>query len=199
MLSLAYAGAELRLRLEAAFALDAALAHVLRTVREPMIARIRLAWWREKIEGLANGGTTPAEPILAALADRFSTADLPSLSELPDAWDVLLEEPINLEAIERFSALRGAALAVVFHAPPLTNVWAFWSLADFAFHCSDDRLAADVRAHALRVAPARLKGLPRPLRVLVGLARDDIARPDLRSPGSPARLIRAFRHAFMTS
>jgi phytoene synthase len=49
LLSLAYAGATVRPRLEAVFALDSALADVLRTVREPMIARIRLAGWREQI------------------------------------------------------------------------------------------------------------------------------------------------------
>lgn len=199
LLSLAYAGAKVRPRLEAAFALDTALADILRTVREPMIARIRLAWWREQLEALAKGGTTPPEPILATLADRFSASGLSALSELPDAWDVLLEDPLNLEAITRFAALRGAALASVFPAPQLTNVCAFWSMADFAFHSSDARLASEVRAQAGAMAPPRLKGLPRPLRVLAGLARDDLAQPERRTPGSPARLLSAFRHAFMTS
>jgi phytoene synthase len=199
LLSLAYAGATVRPRLEAAFALDSALADVLRTVRESMIARIRLAWWREQIEALANGGATAPEPILTLLAARFAPADLSSLSALPDAWDNLLEDPLNLAMVERFASGRAEALASVFHAPQLTKSLAFWSLVDFAFHCSEAQLAADVRASAARLAPLRLKGLPRAVRVLVGLARDDLAQPDRRFPGSPARLLRAFRHAFLTS
>jgi phytoene synthase len=185
--------------LEAAFVLDRALADVLRSVREPMIARIRLAWWREQIEALARGGSTVPEPILTLLAARFSLEGLSRLSELPDAWDVLLEDPLDAEAVGRFAALRARALASAIHAPQLTNPWVFWSLVDFAFHCSDALLAAEVRATAGRMLPLRLKGLPRPLRVLVGLAADDLARPDGRHSGAPVRMFQAFRHAFLTS
>jgi hypothetical protein len=31
------------------------------------------------------------------------------------------------------------------------------------------------------------------------LARDDVAHPEARRPGSPRRLLRAFRHAVLTS
>jgi hypothetical protein len=142
---------------------------------------------------------TAPEPILTLLASRFAPADIFPLSALPDAWDLLLEDPLNLAMVERFASGRAEALASVFHAPQLTKSLAFWSLVDFAFHCSDAQLAADVRDSAIRLAPLRLKGLPRALRVLVGLAWDDLAQPDQRSLGSPARLLRAFRHAFMTS
>ena len=199
LLSLAYAGAVLRPKLEAVFALDRALADILRNVREPMIARIRLAWWREQIEALAHGGTAATEPLLTLLPVRCAAADLTPLSDLPDAWDGLLEDPLTLEAIQRFALGRAAALASVFRAPTLTNPLTFWSLVDFAFHCSDPQLAEDVLALAGPMAPQKLKGLPRPLRVLVGLAVDDLARPDQRSPGAPIRLLRAFRHAFLTS
>ena len=52
---------------EALFALDAAMADVLRSTSEPMIGQIRLAWWRERLEELDGGKAAPAEPRLLAV------------------------------------------------------------------------------------------------------------------------------------
>lgn len=196
-ISLAYAVANVRPRLELAFVLDEVLADILRNVREPMIARIRLAWWREQLEVLARGGETSAEPLLQNITIHFAPCGVTSLSHLPDAWELLLDNPLHITAVTLFAEGRGRVLASVFHDPSLTTALTFWALVDFAFHCSDADLAEHVRAEALDRMPENLKPLPRPVRVLAGLARGDLAQPDARRPGSPARLWRAFRLAML--
>lgn len=199
LLLLAYAGAKLRPKLELVFALDEALADILRTVREPMIAQIRLAWWRDQLEALAAGREAAPEPLLLHIGDILGPSGAASLVDLPSAWEHLLEDPLEIEAVRRFADLRSATLAPVFNSPALTIGLRYWALVDFAFHCSDPQLAAQVAEVAKRQEPDVLKPLPRSARVLIGLARDDVAHPEARRPGSPRRLLRAFRHAVLTS
>lgn len=199
LLSLAYAGSDVRPRLELAFALDEALADVLRTVREPAIAQIRLAWWRDQLCSLAAGRPAAPEPLLLRIGGIFDAAGTAPLADLPSAWEHLLEEPLSNAAISSFAALRGAALASVFNSPALTTPLEFWAMADFAFHCSDAKLAEEVAGAAMRIAPDRLKALPRTVRVLAGLAKDDLANPLSRKPGAPRRMLLALRHAVLTS
>lgn len=199
LIALSYAAPDVRRKLELVFALDIALADVLRAVREPMIARIRIAWWREQLEALARGEVAAPEPLLTAIAQTFDPRAVLGLCALPEAWDMLTDPSPDIDAIMAFSTHRGAGLSLVFPDPALTKVMAYWSLADFAVHCSDPDLAARVQDEARRMAPDGLKGMPGPVRVLAGLAGDDLARPEKRRPGSPVRLLRAFRHALLPS
>lgn len=199
LIALSYAASDVRPKLELAFALDTALADVLRAVREPMIARIRIAWWREQLEALAHGQAAAPEPLLTAIGKVFEAETVNALCALPDAWDMLTDTAPEIGAILEFSRLRGAGLNTVSPDAALTKVMSFWSLADFAAHCSDPALAEQARAEARRCAPASLKGIPRSFRVMAGLARDDLMRPEKRQPGSPSRLLRAFRHAMLSS
>jgi len=48
-LALAYAPAKARLQTLALFALDTRLAGLLRNSSEPMLAQLRLSWWRETL------------------------------------------------------------------------------------------------------------------------------------------------------
>src|ERR1700760_3804181 len=66
-LALAYAPARARPALEALWRLDVTLGAVVARAREKMVARIRLAWWREALERL-DAAPPPAEPLLEALA-----------------------------------------------------------------------------------------------------------------------------------
>lgn len=199
LLSLAYAGASVRPRLELAYALDESLADILRTVREPMIAQIRLAWWREQLDALAAGKASAPEPLLLQIGGTFEDAEISSLQGLPSAWEHLLQDPLEISAIVPFAEARGTVLASVFNSPALTKPLTYWALSDFAFHCSDAMLAAEVAAAAAGIAPAFLKPMPRSVRVLTGLARDDLADPLAGRSMSPRRMLRAFRHAFLTS
>lgn len=199
LLSLAYAGAIARPRLELVYALDEALADVLRQVREPMIAQIRLAWWRDQLDALATGDASSPEPLLLQIGTIFASPEVAVLCDLPSAWEHLLQDPLGKEAVVHFAELRGSVLASVFNSPALTKPLMFWAMSDFAFHCSDPALAGRVADSATHYAPGPLKRLPRAVRVLAGLARDDLADPVAGRSMSPRRMLRALRHAFLTS
>ena len=68
----------------ALYALNDELARVGETVTNPLAGEIRLAWWRERLEGIAAGAEPPAQPVLLALAPV-----LPALP--PDLLDALVE------------------------------------------------------------------------------------------------------------
>jgi len=57
-----------RAALYAITALAIELDHVAEVVREPLMGHIRLAWWRESLEGIAAGKAVPSHPTLAAVA-----------------------------------------------------------------------------------------------------------------------------------
>ena len=199
LLSLAYAAAKVRPRLELAYALDEALADILRTVREPMIAQIRLAWWRDQLGALAAGDKAAPEPLILQIGGFFDRDGLAAVSDLPAAWENLLQDPLTIEAVVRFSELRGSVLASVFNSPALTKPLTFWAMTDFAFHCSDPKLAAEVANDAARLAPDQLRIFPRPVRVLAGLAIGDVSDPVAPRHMTVRRMLRAFRLAILTS
>jgi phytoene synthase len=154
-LALSYAPVKSRAALGALFALDTALGNVLRTTREPLVGQMRLAWWREALEGLDASGA-PAEPVLQSL----TAAVLPlgftgrALSELVDAWEPLLGE-IGTGSIDDHARLRGQALfamaALALDAAPgdpVGDAGEGWALADLAANLSDPALASEARARA---------------------------------------------------
>lgn len=77
------APADKRARLVALYAFNAEIARVREMVSEPMLGQIRLQWWRETIESIANGearGHEAAEALLATFGpDGIDTAGLISL------------------------------------------------------------------------------------------------------------------------
>src|SRR5687768_18599387 len=89
-LALASAPEPARAAVKALWALDHALGAVLVTGREPMISRIRLAWWRESLEKL-DREPPPPEPVLAAVAQHLLPAGLTgtALAEMEEGWAVL--------------------------------------------------------------------------------------------------------------
>ena len=58
-------------------ALNHELARVAETVRTPMMGEIRLAWWREGLEGLAAGDPPRAQPVLKALQAAMAAGRIP--------------------------------------------------------------------------------------------------------------------------
>lgn len=83
-LALAYAPAAVRPLWLGLFALDARLARAARPGAEPVLAQIKLAWWRERFAGPAQ--SWPAgEPLLGLLA-RWD-AEREALAGLVDGWE----------------------------------------------------------------------------------------------------------------
>lgn len=166
-LALAYAPARMRADWETLLLLDARLAGVVRGAREPVLAQIRLAWWRER---LAEDPTSwpRGEPLLARLADWG--ASLPPLATLVDGWEVLLGEQapdVNAFADGRAGAVAALARRLGVQFTPAAQASSrAWALADLAAHLAapaEKRTALDALA---RVKAGRVARELRPVAVL---------------------------------
>jgi phytoene synthase len=108
-LSVLYAAEHLRPALFALHNLDMALEKVVASTTEPMIGAIRLAWWREALEGL-DAGRVPAQPLLAVIAAEVLPRGVSgaALAALEDRWSELIgSEPVPTAHIEGGGLLFG--------------------------------------------------------------------------------------------
>ncbi len=191
--------------MEALWRLDVAFAAVLATGREPMVSRIRLAWWRESLEAL-DASPAPPEPVLQAVADHLLPAGISGaeLAELEAGWSVLLTpEPLGPGELDAHATARGGHLFRLSARllgqgdSGVESAGEAWALLDLARHSTHE---GDVQA---AVTAARARELPRlwprplrPLGMLAVLAREDARRGPgaWQRPGSPARMLRMLRH-----
>jgi phytoene synthase len=210
-LSILWAPADARPALVALHAYDLEQQRVVAEAREPMLAEIRLAWWREQLEGLADGRLAPPQPILRALRHeaRPRAVDLAALTALEEGFLPLLTQgPLQPLAMAR---ARGAPLfAALFTAllsRPLTNAeradataagtrWALARLWRGGWGQAEARLT-DLEPPAF---PPPAEGrLPAPLAGLDALAAEDWGRlhagKPLRPPASAGRQWRLARAA----
>lgn len=171
-----YAPPAVRGGLLALHALDLELAEVARSTTEPMLGQIRLAWWREQLQGL-DAGSRPAQPILTALAEHLLAQGMraASLEPLEDAYLALLDDEIDAHARHR-RRLFGAAAELLTAAPSeaAEALGEGWAIVDVA------RSGRAVGSEALQRAavllePAHLPRDARPLAALATLARHDLA------------------------
>ena len=185
--------------LAALFALDRRLATMVAQAREPVLAQIRLAWWREQIA--RDGAATHAsDPLLEQIAEHWRD-HASRLVPLVDGWENLLgDAPLSSEAIEAFAAGRGEALGAFADLVGVTSASAsarrmgrIWALADLVSHRADPREREIARALATGVeyAPPHSRAL-RGLSVLGGLARRALERgePLLHDRGAALAAIR---------
>ena len=199
-LALVYAPARAREQTLALFALDARLATLIRRSTEPMLAQLRLAWWREAIarepEYWPRG-----EPILATL-QSWGTATA-TAAALVNAWEALTApSPLGSAALHAFAEGRGeaaAALADVLERPgereAARQLGRIWAIEDLAMRLGrdDERAAASAIAQGM---PTRLPRIGRPLRalrVLAGLSRRRRQAGSEDGAASPAAMIEALR------
>jgi phytoene synthase len=204
-LGLTYVPPARRSAIGALWRLDAALGSVLAGGREPLISRIKLAWWRDSLEKL-DSHKAPAEPVLQDVAQHVLPTGVTgaALSEMEEGWAVLLsEDPLNPGELANYGAGRGALLfrhsaAILGErlSPDMERAGEGWALVDLARHSS----AADAQA-AMGAAAERLQAVPwpsrlRPLGMLAALATRDVERglANLEPPGAPGRMLRMLRH-----
>jgi phytoene synthase len=210
-LALGYARSATQPALRALFALDDALAQVLRTTREPMVGQMRLTWWYEALTRL-DVSPAPAEPVLQSLAREALPRGVTGadLAGMIDGWEELLEpELLGDDALVRHAAGRGSRLFEMAgkvigasDADPVAVAGTGWALADLGRHLSD-RVLAD-RTLGLAAAPiaeatrVRWSRAARPLGALTHIARMNLAVPlDETLPiGAPARVGRILLHRF---
>lgn len=186
-LSVLWAPAAARGALVALHAFDLEQQRIIIDAGEPLLAEIRLAWWREQIDALARGGVPPGQPILRALAAEAAPrgVDLVLLTLMEEGFlPLLLGGSADTGAMAR---ARGAPLFTAFAqaiaAQPLSAaeasaaalggaIWAFGRLLRGPWGAAGARLPG----MELPPPPAEVpQPLPGPLRGLVRLALDDWA------------------------
>ena len=196
-LALAYAPTASRPALIALFALDARLADIVRHSHEPMLAQLRLAWWREQLAA-SSGAPGTGDPLLALLCDLSGSRS--ALSGLADGWEAMTgPPPLPSSAFMALAEARGQAFAALANSPGeaaiVLRMGRSWALADIAAHLSDAREREAVLA-LVRDQDWRWQRLPRklrPLAVLHGLAARTNGLKNDSVSLTPAALLAAVR------
>lgn len=203
-LALAYLPARLRPAVQALWRLDVSLGAVLSTGRDPMISRIRLAWWRESLEKL-DREKAPAEPVLQAVARHLIPLGVTgeALSRMEEGWAVLLStEPLDAEELQAYARGRGGLLFGLSarlmggDAPFIESAGEGWALVDLARHSGEPDAGAALEQARHHRLPSVWPSPLRPLGMLAVLARRDLERGpgEMERQGAPARMLRMFRH-----
>lgn len=205
-LALAYVPAGRRAAVEALWRLDAALASVLSTGREPLISQIRLAWWRESLEKL-DIAPAPGEPVLQALSAHVLPAGIggAELAAMEAGWAVLLSpDALGPPDLDLYASARGGLLfrytarllGEPLPAPGVEAGGGAWALVDLARHSANEANSEAALAAARVPAPYRWPSRLRPLGMLAALARRDSepGRPRWEPQGAPGRMLRMLGH-----
>ena len=197
-LALAYAPARTRALWLGLFALDARLGAVVRSAHEPLLAQIKLAWWRDELTKPAAARAF-GEPLLALL--EIWGDQTAGLRALVDGWEVLLsDEPLGAGAMMQVADARAQAcggLAVLLRLtvvmPEVERAARGWALAELGATISDpeQKVLVIVLNAQLDWRRARLPREMRPLQVLHGLAAGQRGQGSLM-PG-PIAALRAVR------
>jgi phytoene synthase len=193
----------------ALFAIDAAMGDVVRSTSEPMVAAIRLAWWRERLEELDSGTTAPAEPRLKAVERELLPRGIAGrdLARLEDGWLPLFDpfpwDAGTAEAIwfrgRLLFALGAKVLAQT--GDDIEDAGGLWALADVARHCSDGEsrrmLIGQGRTFAGGLRGVRFPSRLRPLSVLAALAARDCAHGEpIEAETARGRALAVLKHRF---
>ena len=173
-LALAYAPASGRAALELLLAFDRRLAEIVRSSREPVLAQLRLAWWREQLL-MTDPAPAASDPLILSL--RAWPGSRVALAGLANGWEGMTgPAPLPASAFIVLAEARASAFAYLIKGQPAESealrMGRNWALADIAAHLSDPRERELVRALADRQdwRQARLPRALRPLAVLHGLA-----------------------------
>jgi len=193
---MAYCPAAVREPTLALLALDARCAALIRNSTEPMLAQLRLSWWRETLTGDVSAWPQ-GDPLIDLL--RSWEGQRASLVALVDGWEGMTQSPpLQEEAIIGLGRARGEAFAALScligngrDANAALRSATGWALADIASrltHPDEKRVARDLLArHDWETC--RLPRSLRPLAVLHGLARRSARRgTDLGEDGVSALL-----------
>ncbi len=199
-LALAYCPSSATIPTLALFALDARLASLIRNSSEPMLARLRLAWWRETLAG--DPAQWPdGEPLLAAL--RCWESQMEALSGLVDGWEAMTDPaPLPQQAMNELAGARGAAFAALCRlvgVPDESELAArqgrAWALADIASRLThpEEKRSAMGLVSGEDWQPGGLSRRLRPLAVLHGLAARSTRSGEVLGQAGPLAFFAAIR------
>jgi len=195
--ALAWAPPRARPATAALLALDQRLGTILRQKREPMLAQMRLAWWRDRLSE-PSGNWPHGDAVLDALRLWQEPA---ALVALVNGWEELLGEALDEAAIAGFAQGRASGFAALAMevgegaaADAAAHAGRQWALADLAANLSNPAEREAVLAQARRSErPGRLPRMLRAPAVLAGLGRIAVDRggaPLLAGRGSAIMALR---------
>ncbi|MDQ2893695.1 MAG: squalene/phytoene synthase family protein [Pseudomonadota bacterium] len=190
-LAIALAPPTARAALTALFALDARLAEVASSTREPTLGQLRLAWWRDALDRL-DRAPTPAEPTLRALENLVLLHGVTGadLSGMAAGWEAIVAGPTpDLAALVEYGTARGSALFGAAARVLGTHINARidaagrgWAVAEIMRRWSDPTLIALARGQASssfdEAFATAWPSAERTLGILALLAMHDIAEGD---------------------
>ena len=207
-LALTYVPLPNRGALAALFSIDRAMGDVVRTTKEPMLGPIRLAWWRERLEELDDGGA-PAEPRLQQAANELVPRGVSGreLAALESGWLRMFDSfPWTVQTSEaiwfRGNLLFGLGARLLGRADErIQGAGGLWTLVDAARHCSDPQsramLVEQARSFTRGLTGVRFPGPLRPLSMLAVLAIRDCRRGEpFEREGTAGRAAAMLRHRF---
>ncbi|RIV88800.1 squalene/phytoene synthase family protein [Aurantiacibacter zhengii] len=196
-LALSYAPRTCREDVLALLALDARLAGIVRGDGEPIIAQMKLAWWRERLAQDPQDWPL-GEPLLALL--RAGKLDTTALQPLVDGWEALLADALDETVVEAFAAGRTAlwqtlAAAHGGSSADVAQAAREQAMTDLALNLGTREEAGTARdlANAQKWQRSRLPAPLRPLAILHGLSRRALQRGAeelLDGPGAMAAVLR---------
>ncbi len=157
-LAIAYTASGLRPRLAALLALDQRLARIIAQTSEPMLAQIRIAWWRDTLR-LPVDQRPQGDIVLDALGAEWAGQEK-SLIALADGWEeMLVEPPIPNDAIDRFVTARAEPFAALNEPSSDSKGYEhihlaaqIWALADLLLNTTDPDERAQILTKGLRLA-----------------------------------------------
>ncbi|MCP5396728.1 MAG: hypothetical protein H6918_08350 [Sphingomonadaceae bacterium] len=202
-LALGYGAGAARAMFGVLFAFDARLSQLVAQANEPILAQIRLAWWRDEL-GKPVSQRARGDPILDALGQHWTGAEA-ALQNLVSGWEELLAEPPLPDTsamafadgrARAFAGLAGllgeqAAIGVAREAAQrwaLVDLWGKLSTPE-----ERELVAGLASQHVAHSSPVRLPRSMRPLAVLDGLARRAAKRGDPEMLGSRQAMLAVLR------
>lgn len=175
-LALAYAPAKLRRAYRGVLLLDAQLSRISLTSREPALAQLKLAWWRDACANLVG---SRGHPVLQTLTESWLGRS-GVLTGLIDAWEELAAGEGGFSAAAGLLADARAAAFAVAADEALNDVLRAaarrWTIVELANHAPSADERATMLGAASDIGPVNLRRALRPLAVLDGLAKRTLRR-----------------------
>lgn len=152
-----------RADLVALYALDHELTRIPHVVTDPLMGEIRMTWWREGLEEIAEGRAVRAHPVLQAIAaTRLPPVALAALAEArlgdldgPKTGDALLKHVDATEGlVMALAARRLSAEATADQVAQAARAWALAARDPAASRTALDQARLDLRTLPIAAFPA---------------------------------------------
>ena len=179
---------------DALFAIDDAMADVVEKASDPTLAAIKLAWWRDRLEGL-DQGQVPAEPRLQAAARELLPLGMSGaqIAKIEAGWAQFLQpEPDLWLAEDRGAALFGILGALLGEAHDLLiPAGRMVAGIDYA-----RRHGRPIERSKIALGGVRFPKRLRPATAFAALGVRDLGRggPPFEPEATPGRALALLRH-----